>query len=89
MYQHGAVKTLLAQKFGDKGAMNRLPVDSSNIAEVGYDEQFATLELMFRDGRVYQYFDVPKSVHEDLMGAASIGKYFQSCIRGVFRYARV
>lgn len=69
--------------------MNRVAVVSSNIAEVGFDSSSSTLELMFNDGRVYQYFDVPESVHQGLVNANSIGQYFHSSIRGVFRYARV
>lgn len=69
--------------------MERVHVDSSNISEIGYDQQFSTLEIMFLDGKVYQYFDVPQHVHEGLIAAASIGKYFHTEIRGIYRYARV
>ena len=69
--------------------MNRVQVSSSNIAEVGYDATSSTLELLFTNGRVYQYFDVPESVHQALMNAASVGQYFHAEIRGVYRYARV
>lgn len=69
--------------------MERKPVVSSNIVEVGYDQSFCTLELMFRDGKIYQYFDVPNSVYEELLNAASVGKYFHSEIRGTYRFARV
>lgn len=69
--------------------MQRNQVPSSNILEVGYDAASATLEVMFTDGKVYQYFDVPQHVHEELVNAASVGKYFHTNIRGTFRYARV
>lgn len=69
--------------------MNRVPVESSNMESVGYDPESHTLEVAFRDSGTYQYFDVPASVHDALMGAASKGSYFAGNIRGVFRYARV
>lgn len=69
--------------------MQRISVNSSSILEVGYDGPTNTLEIMFADGKVYQYFDVPSHVNEELVGAASVGKYFHSNIRGVYRYARV
>lgn len=69
--------------------MKRTPVSSRSVAEVGYDEPSATLEIAFVNGSVYQYFDVPKHVVDELMGSESIGGYFSSAIRGVFRYARV
>lgn len=69
--------------------MNRQQVESSNIAEIGYDTQFATLEVLFKDGKVYQYFDVPSEVYNCLVNAASVGQYFNAQVRGIYRYARV
>lgn len=69
--------------------MERLPVSSSSISEVGYDATTNTLEIMFSDGRVYQYFDVPVGAYEALMLAGSIGQHFHREIRGEYRFARV
>jgi hypothetical protein len=69
--------------------MNRTPVNSSSIASVGYEPQTATLEIEFVDGGVYQYFDVPEHEHEALIGAGSVGSYFATQIKGIYRYARV
>jgi len=69
--------------------MERVPVVSSNIAEVGFELSSNTLEIMFKDGRVYHYFDVPPRVFEDLQGVSSVGQYFHTEIRGVYRFARV
>jgi hypothetical protein len=56
---------------------------------VGYDEDAQTMEIEFKEGRVYQYFDVPKHVYHALMQADSRGQYFHQSIRGFYRYARV
>ena len=69
--------------------MDRQPVQSSNLVSVGYDASSQTMEIEFRDGRVYQYFDVPGSVFDELVVAASAGSYFHHNIRGVYRYARL
>ena len=69
--------------------MDRVPVVSSNIREVGFDPGSNTLEVLFADGRVYQYFDVSLSVYEGLLHAASVGRYFHDNIRGVYRFARI
>jgi hypothetical protein len=69
--------------------MDRTPINSSNLAEVGYDPTSSTLEIMFVDGRVYQYFDVPENIHTGLLGAASAGQFFHREIRGVYRFARI
>lgn len=70
--------------------MDRVPLNSSNLASVGYDASSLTLEVEFKDGGVYQYFDVPPSEYEALMQATSShGKYFISNIRTIYRYARL
>lgn len=61
--------------------MNRVPVVSSNLAEVGYDPATSTLEIAFKNGGVYQYFSVPSSVHIGLITAPSLGQYFDINIK--------
>ena len=69
--------------------MQRIPVSSNNIAEIGYDAATRTLEILFRNGGLYQYFDVPAQEHQALMNASSQGQYLNAHIKGTFRYARV
>lgn len=70
--------------------MERKPVDSSNISEVGYDGASQTLEIMFKDGKIYQYFDVPEHIYQGLINPSDTpGKFFHSNVRGVYRYARL
>ncbi len=69
--------------------MNWIDVNSSNLARVRYSENTSTLEIEFQGGRVYQYFDVPKTIFEALLQADSQGQFFNSQIKGLFRYARV
>jgi hypothetical protein len=40
--------------------MNRISVNSSDLASVGYDPNTSMLEVAFRSGGVYQYFNVPE-----------------------------
>lgn len=60
--------------------MERIPVKSSNIISVGYDPSAKTLEIEFNSG-VYQYFQVPQSVADELLAAPSVGKYFHANIK--------
>lgn len=69
--------------------MNRTPVQSSNIASIGYDEGEKVLEVEFHSGAVYQYEDVPPEVHGDFMNASSAGRFFSENIRGIYLGARV
>ena len=71
--------------------MERVPIASSNISEAGYDEAAQVLEVMFKDGRIYQYFDVPANIFESLKnpGDSTPGKFFHSNIKGIYRYTRL
>lgn len=66
--------------------MKRIPVKSSDIASVGYDELTLTLEIEFKNGSIYEYYRVPKAVYLALMNADSKGKYFRKYIRGNHMY---
>lgn len=61
--------------------MRRVPVSSSNVAEVGYDPESETLEVAFNGGSVYQYFNVPSTIHAGLMAASSVGRYLNVHIK--------
>ena len=69
--------------------MNRTPVSSSNVASVGYDAISLTLEVEFKGGSVYQYFDVPEAVYQEMMRASSVGEFMHANIRNQYRYTRV
>lgn len=70
--------------------MERIPVSSSDIASVGYDTASMVLEIEFRTGSVYQYFQVPLDIYRGLLSAASHGRYFDVYIKkGGFGYKRL
>lgn len=69
--------------------MKRQPVESSSIAEIGYAARERVLEILFRNGGLYRYFDVPRSVHRALVAAESIGRYLNRHVRNRYRYRRV
>ena len=69
--------------------MNRTPVNSSNVASVGYEAESSTLEVEFTNGNLYQYFDVPAAVFESVMASPSIGTALNQAVKGQYRYARI
>jgi lysyl-tRNA synthetase class 2 len=69
--------------------VQRKPVESSVVAAVGYAEPNGILEIEFRTGRVYWYFDVPRREYEALLHAPSIGQYFNTRIRDRYRAQEV
>lgn len=64
--------------------MERIAVNSSNLASVGYDAPSQTLEVEFNHGGIYQYYDLPEKIYTELMSADSIGSYFSHNIRNVY-----
>ena len=70
--------------------MERQPVESSNLAAVGYDPETTTLEIQFKKGPVYQYYKVPPEVYEEFMESESVGEAFSQLIKsGGYKYERV
>lgn len=69
--------------------MSKVELSSSSIASVEYFASTQTLQVVLRSGDVYQYFDVPETVYHEFVTADSAGVYFNSAIKGVYRYTRV
>ena len=64
-------------------------VDSAVIKDSGYAPLSNTLEIQFQNGSIYQYFDVPLQVYEDLKAASSQGQFFNANVRNAYQYRRV
>ncbi|MFJ6371757.1 KTSC domain-containing protein [Streptomyces virginiae] len=69
--------------------MQHIPVASSNLKSIAYDPSKSVLEVLFKSGSVYQYYNVPVSVHEDLLGAESKGQHLAKYIKGKFPYRMI
>lgn len=69
--------------------MIRIPVVSSNLRSVGFEDASQTLEVEFNSGWLYHYFGVPRSVADGLMRASSKGTYLHLFVKSRFPYHRV
>jgi hypothetical protein len=58
-----------------------VPVDSTNIVRVGYDDGSQELYIEFDSGRTYIYSDVASTTYEELMAADSKGSYLNREIK--------
>jgi hypothetical protein len=65
-----------------------IPVESSMVDSVGYDEERRLLQVVFTSGRVYCYEDVPPEVFQGLLAAESKGQYMRAYIIDVYPYRR-
>lgn len=69
--------------------MQRIPVESSDVVSIGYDDKSNMLEVEFNGGRIYRYHDVEPDVHKHFMHADSYGQYFNSFINNRYKYERI
>ena len=66
--------------------MQHVPLASRTLASAGYDPDRCQLELEFRSGKRYLYFQVPRHCYEELLHAASKAGYFNRSIRNRFAF---
>lgn len=64
--------------------MEMIAVESSNLAQVGYNEEKRLLRVEFHDGAIWEYERIPPGIHSALMAAQSKNTYFRAHIRGTF-----
>ena len=78
----------LAKDLG-RPEMDREPVKSTSVASIGYDDLSRTLEIEFRSGSVYRYYDVPEQIYTDLIAASSLGRFINYKIKPRFAYKEI
>jgi len=69
--------------------MEREAVSSSNLVSAGYDPDSERLEIEFKSGAIYEYYNVPPFMHERMMQAGSIGTFFNAEIKNSYASAKV
>ena len=60
--------------------------ESSAIARAAYDEAAGTLDLWYKGGDRYRYFDVPAAAFEALLSAPSAGEYVNRHIKEAYPF---
>ncbi|MCB0743720.1 MAG: KTSC domain-containing protein [Ignavibacteriae bacterium] len=66
-----------------------LPVSSSNIESIGYDEQNQEVYVRFLKGGVYVYKGVPAHEFQNLLEAPSLGSYLHRNYKNIYPYERI
>lgn len=59
---------------------------SSNLASASYDPEAENLDITFRSGETYTYFNVPVAIYRALQNASSPGKFFYANVRNRYSY---
>jgi hypothetical protein len=66
----------------------RITLESTAIVAVTYDRDRHTLDVEFRGGDPYRYFNVPSSIYRDLLKAESAGAFWNE-IKGEYTYVKL
>jgi hypothetical protein len=66
--------------------MEKQTLESTVVRAAGYTH---VLEIEFLNGRIYQYFEVPKTIYTEFLDSDSKGRYFNAHIRGKFPYREI
>ncbi|MEO9210446.1 MAG: KTSC domain-containing protein [Ginsengibacter sp.] len=69
--------------------IERTEVASSNIRSLGYRLSSFLLQVEFKDGSIYNYYDVPESIYNDFLKSTSKGKFLNNNIAFRFRYEKI
>lgn len=68
--------------------MDRETVASSTVISIGYEPSSSTLEVEFKNG-IYQYYNVPEPIYQQLMASDSKGKFMHAYIKPAYPCSRV
>ena len=68
--------------------VEKLTVDSSAIFEVSYYPSVERLFVLFKNGREYEYFNVPTHVMTGLRDAPSKGKFLNKYVLAFYRFKK-
>lgn len=66
--------------------MRHIPVNSSNIKEIGYDPDRREMNVRFHGGGSYTHVDVSPEQHSAFMSAGSHGKHYNQHFKGTAGY---
>lgn len=66
-----------------------IPVSSSNVDCIGYDDQNEQLYVSFLNGSMYVYTGVPPHEFEGLKSDTSVGTYLHRNIKNVYPCERI
>ena len=69
--------------------MNRTTVASPGIAQLGYEEGSEILEIKFVIGTIYEFYNVPLKLFDQLMNSSCKELFYETNILVRFPYKRI
>jgi curved DNA-binding protein CbpA len=65
--------------------INRIRVKSSNVFAIGYDKINKVLQVEFKKGSIYEYYDVSEEIYFAFMNAESKGRFMGNLYKYKYR----
>ena len=69
--------------------MHRTAITSPGIEQLGYEEGSEILEIKFVSGTVYEFYNVPSKMYEQLMSSPRKELFYETNILVRFPYKRL
>lgn len=70
--------------------VDMIPVRSSSIESIGYDQDARALHVRFLEsGATYVYLDVERAIFQAFVDADSKGQFFVEQLRDMYSYRRL
>ena len=69
--------------------MQMIPVASSNIRAIGYDDATSTMVVAFHGNTCYEYDHVPRRVFEAFLHAGSKGTFHADYIKEKYSFRKI
>lgn len=66
-----------------------VPVSSSNVSAVGYEQSARKLFVEFNDGSLYEYSNVSAQTHQSMMTSSSKGRFVRQELVDRYPYTRL
>lgn len=66
-----------------------IPVESSQLSYIGFDDENNKLYVTFKNNKTYEYSDVPYNVWKEFKTSTSIGSYFSKNIKNKYQYKEI
>jgi hypothetical protein len=69
----------------DRTNIIRTRVQSSNVFAIGYDKNTMILQVEFKNGILYEYYEVPETIYFAFMNASSKGRFVGNLYKYKYR----
>lgn len=71
------------------GKVISVEINSSNLKSASYDTESSLLTVVFNNGSIYQYENVPWELFTKFRMSESQGKFLNQKIKGTYSYVKV